>query len=293
MVAQFEQDFHVRYPDQPALVYADRLSSHTTAELLAATADNQVSFVLFPAGTSQFIQPLDDVVFALFKNKLLMHRDRLMAAEPLKRNIAQDTLLSAMVLALHETLKPGPIKASFRNTGIHPWNPEKIFAAGRSAVPDPNHVDALLPTRAQQILTAIQQASPKAQGVVVTRFRKHRQEQGKAYRLEDLVRQQEEYEAEKQAEAAAKAERAGNRLAAAAERRAHRQEQLDEREAARAERARAQADAVAIRDLQRRQASCHYCSAAWRGSAAWLWCDHCEDSLVRRRSLVASETREN
>ena len=277
MVAQFEQDFHVRYPDQPALVYADRLSSHTTAELLAATADHQVSFVLFPAGTSQFIQPLDDVVFALFKNKLRMHRDRLMAAEPLKRNIAQDTLLSAMVLALHETLKPGPIKASFRNTGIHPWNPEKIFAAARSAVPDPNHVDALLPTRAQQILSAIQQASPKAQGVVVTRFRKHRQEQGKAYRLEDLVRQQEEYEAEKQAEAAAKAERAGNRLAAAAERRAHRLEQLDQREAARAERARAQADAVAIRDLQRRQASCHYCSAAWRGSAAWLWCDHCED----------------
>ena len=144
-------------------------------------------------------------------------------------------------------------------------------------MPDPNHVDSLLPTRAQQILPAIQQASPKAQGVVVTRFRKHRQEQGKAYRLEDLVRQQEEYEAEKQAEAAAKAERAGNRLAAAAERRAHRQEQLDQREAARAERARAQADAVAIRDLQRRQASCHYCSAAWRGSAAWLWCDHCED----------------
>ena len=43
MVAQFEQDFHVRYPDQPALVYADRLSSHTTAELLAATADHLVS----------------------------------------------------------------------------------------------------------------------------------------------------------------------------------------------------------------------------------------------------------
>jgi hypothetical protein len=184
MVAQFEIDFHRAYPGIPAPVYADRLSSHTSAELLATLVGKQVSFVLFPAGTSQFLQPLDDVVFALFKNKLRLHRDNLMSADPLGTTIAEDTLLTAMMLALRETLKPGPIQASFRNTGIYPWNPEKISATARRALPDPNHADASRPSRAQDILKAIQLASPQVQKVAVSRFRKHRQEQGKVFRLE-------------------------------------------------------------------------------------------------------------
>ena len=41
-----------------------------------------------------------------------------------------------MMLAIHESLTPAPIKASFLKTGIYPWNPEKILAAARLAYPD-------------------------------------------------------------------------------------------------------------------------------------------------------------
>jgi hypothetical protein len=128
LVAQFEVDFHKLYPGTPALIYADRLSSHIIPELLATTSAKQLTFMLFPAGTSHFLQPLDDMVFALFKTKLRQYRDELLVSDPFDRSIVEDSLLKAMMLAVQEALKPGPIKAAFLNTGIYPWNPEKINA---------------------------------------------------------------------------------------------------------------------------------------------------------------------
>lgn len=128
LVAQFELDFHKLYPDTPAVIYADRLSSHTTPELLATTSAKQLTFVLFPAGTSHFLQPLDDVVFGLFKTKLRMYRDELLASNPFSHSIVKDSLLKAMMLAVQEALQPGLITAAFLNTGIYPWDSEKISA---------------------------------------------------------------------------------------------------------------------------------------------------------------------
>jgi len=68
MMAQFEKKFHMVYPGLRAVVYMDRLGSHCTAELKVALEEKQVAVVLFPPGTTQFLQPLDDAVFALFKN---------------------------------------------------------------------------------------------------------------------------------------------------------------------------------------------------------------------------------
>ena len=49
-----------------------------------------------------------------------------MAADPLRIAVADNTLLTAMMRALKESLEPGPIVASFANTGVYPWNSEKI-----------------------------------------------------------------------------------------------------------------------------------------------------------------------
>jgi hypothetical protein len=145
MVAQFEEDFHRLYPGLRVVCYMDRLSSHCTAGLLASLQDKQVSLVLFPSGTTQFFQPLDDVVFALFKNKLRAYRDEELTSEPLRTDLQEHTLLSAMMRALKEALEPGPIKASFANTGIYPWNPDRIRENAQQAFPDPKSVDCTLP----------------------------------------------------------------------------------------------------------------------------------------------------
>ena len=186
MVAQFEEDFHRLYPGVRALVYLDRLGSHTTKQLLATIEGKMVSLVLFPAGTTQFLQPLDDAVFGLFKTKLRMHRDRLLTANPLRCLMAENALLTAMMLAIHESLTPAPIKASFLKTGIYPWNPEKILAAARLAYPDVDFVDPELPDPTQQVIAAIQAASPQDNKVVLSRFRRHQLDQGRIYTLEEL-----------------------------------------------------------------------------------------------------------
>jgi hypothetical protein len=156
MMAKFEEDFHRLYPGVRALVYLDRSGSHTTSQLLAVTKCKLVSVVLFPAGTNQFLQPLDDAVFGLFKTKLRLHRDRLLTANPPLRSLTENTLLTAMMLATHESLAPASIKASFRKSGLHPWNPENILAAARATYPDFNYADQELPDATLQIIAAIQ-----------------------------------------------------------------------------------------------------------------------------------------
>ena len=77
MMAQFEKDFHRRYPGLRAVVYMDRLSSHTKGDVLASMSKKEVILVLFPAGTTQFLQPLDNAVFAGFKAKLRLYRTKI------------------------------------------------------------------------------------------------------------------------------------------------------------------------------------------------------------------------
>lgn len=291
MVEQFEKDFHVLYPGLRALVYLDRLGSHTTKRLLKTIEGKMVSLVLFPAGTTQFLQPLDDAVFALFKTKLRMHRDELLTANPLNTLMAQQTLLKAMMLALRESLVPGPIKASFRNTGIYPWNPEKIRATARLAYPDLNYVDEELPDETQQVVAAIQAASPQGELVVLSEFRRHRLEQGRTYTIQELDAEEDAYLAEKAAEAAEKREKAKARAEAAAERLRKKQEKQQQREAARAARKR-QLDANQAAKAKRlRQSKCYYCSSSWKGSQLWLWCEQCDDCGICPTCLKDPDTK--
>lgn len=291
MVEQFEKDFHFLYPGLRALVYLDRLGSHTTKRLMKTVEGKLVSLILFPAGTSQFLQPLDDAVFGLFKTKLRMHRDQLLTANPLDKQMAQQTLLKAMMLALHESLTPAPIKASFSNTGIYPWNPEKILATARLAYPDPNYVDPELPEETQMVITAIQTASPQGEQVVLSEFRRHRLEQGRIYTLEELDRHEQAYRDKKAAEAADKRAKAQARAEAAAERQRKKQERQQQREEARSARKRRLEASQAERAKRIKQAQCSYCASSWKGSQLWLWCEKCDDCGICPTCLKDADTK--
>ena len=173
MVQRFEEDFHLRYPGLRAVIYLDRLRSHVTAPLLSSMEQRLVFLVLFPAGTTQFLQPADDDVFALFKNLLRKYRDEDISSDPLRTHLADNTLLTAMMRAVKDCLKPEVIKSSFANTGIYPWNPEIILQKARTAFPNRETVLADLPTPVQEMITAILETTPRNQKVAVSKFRKH------------------------------------------------------------------------------------------------------------------------
>ena len=280
MMALFERDFHQRYPGLRAVVYMDRLSSHTKGEVLSSMSKKGVILVLFPAGTTQFLQPLDNAVFGGFKAKLRRYRDQDLAAEPLRVAVADNTLLTAMMRALKESLEPGPIGASFANTGIYPWNPEKILEKARLAFPQAEAVPEDLPSPAQEMMKLVSEASPRSNKVAVTRFQQHAELTGKIFNYDDLCSADQRFQEERQAGAAEKAARQAARKEAQAERRRATEEQKRRQEAARAERRRVREQGEADRAKRRRQTGCAYCSSTWKGGAQWLWCDYCDDVCI-------------
>lgn len=280
MMAQFEKDFHRRYPGLRAVVYMDRLSSHTKGDVLASMSKKEVILVLFPAGTTQFLQPLDNAVFAGFKAKLRLYRDQDLAADPLRIAVADNTLLTAMMRALKESLEPGPIVASFANTGVYPWNSEKILEKARLAFPQANPVLEGLPSPAQEMMKLVSEASPRSNKVTVTRFQKHVELSGKLFSYDDIKSADEKFQAEKEAEAAEKAAQQAGRKERQEERRRATEEQKRRREAARAEKKRLREQAEADQAKRKKETTCGYCSSTWKGGAQWLWCEYCDEVCI-------------
>ena len=219
MLAQFEKDFHRLYPAVDAVVYMDRLRSHVTADVLATMIGRGLHGVLLPAGTTHFMQPLDDAVFACFKNLLRGHRDQQLGTFPVQPGIQENPLLLATVQAFDASVNPAVIVAAFNNTGIYPWNSEKILARAAFAYPDDNLVPPDTPCPIKAVVAAIQAASTPTPLVAVSVFQKHQLEQNTRYSLEDLVSQDQAYYRERDDEEKEKAsakrrklqERADNR----------------------------------------------------------------------------------
>lgn len=107
--------------------------------------------------------------------------------------------------ALKESLEPAPVVASFANTGIYPWDPEKILEKARLAFPRGNPVLEGLPSPAQEMMQLVSEASPRGNKVAVTRFQKHGELSGKLFSIERIKSADERFQAEKVAEAATKA----------------------------------------------------------------------------------------
>lgn len=277
MMAQFEKDFHLIHPGLRAVVYMDRLGSHCTGELLSTLEGKQVWVVLLPAGTTQFLQPLDDAVFALFKKLLLAYRDEDMNAEPLQRGVQDHTLLSAMLRALKESLKPAVIKTSFARTGIYPWNPELILSNARAAFPNADSVGADLPSPTKKMIVAIIEATPRSKEVAVTPFRKHRLESSQIFILDDFVARNNEYYENKEKEEADRRKKAREKKEAAEKRHRDVAEQKKIRLEEREEKKRRKEQENEEKAKRARQSKCHFCEAAWKASTLWLWCDDCDD----------------
>ena len=201
MVAQFGQDFAERYPGLNSVLYMDRLGSHTTPEILATALENHIQVVLLPANTTHFLQPLDDCVFGLFKTLLQKYNVENLVADPLREGLARDPLLTAMPRALRESLKPQVITASFRNTGLCPWNPDLIWEKTCAVAPGPVSPSSPSSSILNDLMTAVTASSPRNEEIVVSKFRLNQKARRKIFTLDGLVENERQYEEERDKEA--------------------------------------------------------------------------------------------
>ena len=112
-------------------MFGDQLGAHKSATVTEACLKRNVLSCLLPANTSHFLQPLDDTVFAWFKqavsNEFKGYKlSQQTTSQDIKCMMFEATY-HAEVLAFTERV----IKRSFSNTGMFPWNRDLILGKAK------------------------------------------------------------------------------------------------------------------------------------------------------------------
>mmetsp|Transcript_3707 Transcript_3707/g.8975 ORF Transcript_3707/g.8975 Transcript_3707/m.8975 type:complete len:529 (-) Transcript_3707:83-1669(-) len=120
-----------RGPGLVQYLLLDNLAAHHNPEALAVAEDNWVEIIFFPKNTTHLVQPLDDVALASVKKAARRHRSSLERDRVLSRdNLTGECYcmtVSAAYFGIAEGLTKKAVIKSFYNTGIWPWNPERIL----------------------------------------------------------------------------------------------------------------------------------------------------------------------
>jgi DDE superfamily endonuclease len=115
-----------KYPGLEPCLLLDKLAVHMQDDALRYCVQNRMHVAFFPAHATHFLQPSDNLLFTVFKKGLYQ---RLQAA--LLGVRVNHTDLGAILVAIAQDLEvkltSSLISASWRNTGLHPWDPKKIL----------------------------------------------------------------------------------------------------------------------------------------------------------------------
>ena len=94
--------------------------------------------MVLPAHTSHLLQPLDRGVFSSFKSHLREKLDYTGADTMEKQRSA---IIKAMKTAFYHAMEPSCVASSFKTTGIHPLDPNRVLSDKVLITPDvPNEV---------------------------------------------------------------------------------------------------------------------------------------------------------
>lgn len=119
------------------LLLCDNLASHKSVNSLNIMSKHQYQFLFFPPGCSQFIQPLDNAVFAIFKTTLTANLDTVQSARAKQGRRPldfQQAIMSVLEATVEKAFQKTVIIRSFKATGIFPYNPDLIRQNARENV---------------------------------------------------------------------------------------------------------------------------------------------------------------
>lgn len=246
----------LQYPGLEACLLLDNLSVHMTSKCLKFCKTNKIHVAFFPANSTHFLQPSDDKLFTNFK-KLLYSKlgEKLVTIGHNQKELG--ALLVGIAQDCENMLTPTVIKASWRDTGIYPWDSRLILErakknSGSSSSSEPNDTPAIRLAReaTMSIIKKSFEEDPKKKVKV-------RAEKAKLFSGEEILQLQEETE---------------NLAKAREEIKKHIKEQKKMQKEAEQKR----------RDEEREKLSCRgtlhsdQTPPSWKGSKAWKWCETCE-----------------
>lgn len=117
---------------QVGILVMDRLASHINAQLLSMMIKSRIRSVFIPTKSSHFLQPLDNLIFAKWKNffrKLLTMIDLRPNNNGRPKVALEEVVMSTESVAFDSKT----IVSSFKNTGIYPLDWELIKSNAEKA----------------------------------------------------------------------------------------------------------------------------------------------------------------
>lgn len=254
------------------LLILDRQSCHLNYEGLVIAKKNLIQTFFLPANTTHWSQPLDNGPNANLKRGMTKS-----AREWAKASVAgTDTQIAAALEAIDKCLTPAVITASFKNTGIYPFDRKKIeeLAEGwltpevNEAPPsfDKSLSDAA--TQACKVYAAKNEELKPTATVAISGM-------NKCFTLDEAILEKEASMQKKAIALAEKQQKAEKRKEMMQERK---QKAMEEREKAQ-ERKEARKAAKEAREMARR---CSVCSKEYGPSAKMLVCGGCSKHAICR-----------
>jgi len=127
VIKAFTTEWKAKNGDLPAFLLGDQVPSHNCPKTVGEALLNSIHLISLPANTTHFLQPLDDVCFSTFKNKIKSNikNQSFVSAFSNKRKLSD--IMKEVQDAEIQAFTPEVIRASFERTGIWPFEKRRIL----------------------------------------------------------------------------------------------------------------------------------------------------------------------
>ena len=272
----------------------DRLGSHIDPKFSKIFHKYHIHPYLLPSSTTHFLQPLDDNYFLNFKKNLSTGTSKKISENPMLNETSDESeaLLAAVIPALKAASTTEIITASFRNTGIFPWDPELILSRANTADPTQKIKDKNLPSRAKEIISLLSETQATTPPATISPVKLHQKQLKETFEYYDVTSLQQERLDEKRKIEEKKEKKRQEAQKTKEQKQLELQQKKKERKELMETRKRKKEQEEDDKAKKRRIESCYVCEKRWGGSTKWLWCEHCDYFGLCTRCLADPELRQ-
>jgi len=252
-----------------ALLLLDRHSTHLELSSMKTLIDSNIHPLYLPAHTTHIMQPLDDVILGHLKHHIQAKKGmetirRLLTGEDLS-SIIQDVVTDLDPKVFNTSI----VKAGFNNTGIFPFQKDKILANFKNEYmwKDENQINSVKEHSIESIVAAFKQELFKDSKQKVKRKSKLL-ERSKLFTGEDLVQWYE-------AEAKTKQEKEEKKKQAVDKKRKREEDKVIKQEARKKRKI--------VGDIQNSagmEISCNFCYQVFSSETKLITCTNCNNYRI-------------
>ena len=264
---------------EEVIIFLDNASPHRDTKTMKFLLEQRIHLVFLPAGSTHLIQPLDDQVFAGWRQSLNGAAGRQYRVNRPGAGPMIQTLLALSLKVEAGAFKPEVITGAWEKTGLWPWNEEKILGRLEGSVSDTLQSMPSAKREDFETMTTLFMEHLERTITPATPTNKLHLLLNKAYTSEDIMDDLGKVEAAKLEKLKQSAKKSAERKEQAMLKRQEKEKRKKEKERKDAEKRKARTAAKRRREQAKIESSCRLCPRKWRNQKKWKQCDKCTWSV--------------